>query len=54
MNYVPCKDCRERSETCHAICKRYQEYNTENERIKMERKKAEENRSLLFRPKNYK
>lgn len=26
MNSAPCKDCLERSETCHITCKQYQSF----------------------------
>jgi hypothetical protein len=29
---APCKDCKERSERCHAECERYKEFADENRR----------------------
>ena len=29
---APCKDCKERSESCHAECERYKEFADENRR----------------------
>lgn len=51
MSNAPCKGCVERSEKCHAECKRYNDFLKENERIKENREKDAINRSAIFRPK---
>lgn len=36
MTLCPCKDCDNRSETCHGICKAYKEWSVENEKTRDE------------------
>jgi hypothetical protein len=40
MNY-PCKDCENRSETCHATCAIYREFRQKN--IEINQKRLQEN-----------
>lgn len=37
MNAVPCKDCSDRTVTCHSECPEYQQYTGEREEVYKER-----------------
>lgn len=34
MKKNPCKGCTDRTVTCHGVCRRYQEWQDENEKVK--------------------
>ena len=34
MNRAPCKDCLDRSETCHVTCKQYQSFVEDRKELK--------------------
>lgn len=36
---TPCKDCKERTEKCHAKCTRYKAWKEEHEKVRQERAK---------------
>ena len=36
-NTAPCRNCHRRTVTCHGVCKEYQEFRKEQERINAER-----------------
>ena len=45
---VPCKNCAKRTVGCHAECREYREFQSENEKIKKNRKNDIINRSTTF------
>ena len=45
MLKVPCKDCPERSPTCHAKCEKYQEFNLRREELREARQKESNQRA---------
>lgn len=50
VSKVPCRDCEDRKERCHSVCKRYEQFNNEMKKVRKLREIDAIYQSAKFRP----